>query len=171
MNKKNIKIEGKRINLIPLREKDATAKYASWINDPEINKFLDTKKATIEGLKEYIKGMYNDPNALFLGVFLKDSNIHIGNVKIEPIDFNKKMTSLGTLIGDKNYWGKGYASEAYRILIKYAFNELKLEFIEAGIPLDHIAALKAVQKVGFKIKRKREKGYVVKLIKKDFKYF
>ncbi|KKM95529.1 hypothetical protein LCGC14_1187300 [marine sediment metagenome] len=150
MDKKNICIEGQRIKLIPLREKDATEKYASWINDPEVNKFLSTKKTTVKELREYIKDHYNNPNSLLLGIFLKESNIHIGNVKLEPIDFKDKIATMGTLIGEKKFWGKGYATETYKSLINYAFNILKLEFIDAGLPVGHIGASKALQNVGFK---------------------
>jgi RimJ/RimL family protein N-acetyltransferase len=168
MKNKNIRLEGKKIYLRTLKENDATEKYCSWLNDPDVTKYLETKKATIEEIKEYIKVRNNDPNCVFLGVFIKDSNIHIGNVKIEPIDFNKEIGTLGAIIGDKNYWGKGYASEAYKVLIEYVFEELKLEAIDGGIHLDHIGALKAVQKLGFKIDKIGEETCTIKLLKKDF---
>ena len=117
MEKDKMFIEGLRIKLIPLKESNASQRYTSWINDPEVNKFLDTKKTTIEELRKYIKDRYNDPNCLFLGIYTKNTNLHIGNVKLEPIDFENKIATLGTLIGDKEYWGKGYATESYNLLI------------------------------------------------------
>ena len=77
MDKDLIKIEGERLLLRILTEKDATEKYCSWINDPEVNKYLDTKAITLNELKQYINEKYNDPNCLFFGIFLKQNNIHI----------------------------------------------------------------------------------------------
>ena len=168
MEKKDLKIDGKRIYLKPLTVEYATKRYCSWINDPVVNKYLETKKATIEQLKEYIEEKYNNSNCLFLGIFEKNTNIHIGNVKLEPIDFKEKSAVLGTLIGEKDYWGKGIASEVYKILLAYAFNNLKLETITAGMYKGIIGALKAVQHVGFKIWKETENGYEVILTKKDF---
>lgn len=71
LNDKKIKIEGKRIYLRKLDEKDATQKYCSWLNDPEVNKYLETREATIEELRQYIKDKNKNPNCLFLEFFLR----------------------------------------------------------------------------------------------------
>ena len=167
---KDLLIEGVRIQLRILTEDMVTEKYVSWLNDPEVTKYLETKSATIEGLKKFVHEKYISDSCLFFGIFVKNSNEHIGNVKLEPIDFNKKTAVLGTLIGDKNYWGKGIASEVYRYLSRYCFEELKLETISAGIYNDAIGAIKAVQNVGFKITERHPKHVVVTLTKQDFKF-
>lgn len=87
MLNKNVIIEGERIFLRILTEKDASDKYCSWINDLEVNKYLESKKATVRDLIEYIRVRFNDPNCLFFGIFIKSNNKHIGNIKLEPIDF------------------------------------------------------------------------------------
>ncbi|QEE16032.1 GNAT family N-acetyltransferase [Promethearchaeum syntrophicum] len=168
MNKKDIRINGERIYLVPLTVEYASEKYCSWLNDPVVNKYLDTKNATIENLQKYIKSKYEDPNCLFFGIFDKKTNKHIGNVKLEPIDFNLKTAVLGTLIGEKNYWGMGIAPEVYKYLLKYAFDELKLETITAGMYKGIVGALKAVKKVGFKIHKEFDDAYKVLLKKEDF---
>jgi len=98
MNLKNkkIRINGNRIYLRKLDEKDATQEYCDWLNDPEVNKYLETREATIKGLRQYIKDKNKDPNCLFLGIFLKENEKHIGNIKLEPVDFkNKKVIFWG----------------------------------------------------------------------------
>lgn len=166
MDKNLIKIEGERIILRILTEKDATEKYCSWINDPDINEYLDSKSITKNELKQYINIRYNDPNCLFFGIFLKQNDIHIGNVKLEPIDFQSGIATLGILIGEKNYWSNKFATETLKTLITYAFNNLNLNQINLGVYKENIAAIKAYKKSGFKIYEEDEKSYKLKVVKK-----
>lgn len=123
---KDITIKGERIYLKTLIEADASEKYCSGINDPKVNKYLESKAANIYEVREYIKSKYETPNCIFLGIFIKNNDEHIGNIKLELIDFTKKEATLGILIGEKSYWNKGFTTETLKLLIKYAFNNLNL---------------------------------------------
>ena len=142
-----------------MTEKDATLVYASWLNDLEVNKFLATKSATVVELLDYIDKKNKQTDALCLGIFLENSNQHIGTVKLEPIDRLNKKATIAIMIGDKDSWGKGFAIEAMQILIDYAFNDLKLEEINLGVLVQNINAIKVYNKLGFKEVR-RELGSV-----------
>ncbi len=165
---KNIKLFGDRVYLRILTPNDVDENYVNWLNDPEVTKYLETKSATLEALKKYVEEKYNSTSCLFFGIYDKSNDFHIGNVKLEPIDFEKKSAILGTLIGEKSYWGKGIAKEVYRILLKYYFNELNMEVVEAGIYDDAIGAIKAVQSVGFKKVKEFGKYSRYRLIKSEF---
>lgn len=162
MNKK-VKIEGKRIYLRTLVKEDASERYASWINDSEVNKFLDTKKTTVSDLKNYIDVKNKDPNCIFFGIFLKTNNSHIGNLKLEPIDFKEKKAFLGILIGEKDYWNKGYATEVLNTIVNYAFESLKLEEINLGVYKENKGAVKAYLKSHFEIYEETEDLYKMKI--------
>lgn len=145
-----ILIKGEKIYLRELTEKDATEKYCKWLNDPVVNKYLETREATIEGLKKYIRKRREDPNSLFLGIFLKKNDKHIGNSKLEPIDFKNKTADFGMLIGEKDYWGKGLGTEITKLVVNYAFNELNLKKIRLGVIPENKRAIRVYEKVGFK---------------------
>lgn len=146
-----MKIEGERIYFRKLNERDATKRYCQWLNDPEVNKYLETKSVTVAGLKKYIKEKNKNPQCLFLGIFSKKDSRHIGNFKLEPLDFKKKMAFFGLLIGDKNYWGKGIGTEATKLMMDYCFDNLKLNRVEAGMVPGNLASLKIHEKLGFKV--------------------
>lgn len=165
MLNKQILLEGQRIYLRILTVNDASEKYCSWINDSDVNRFLESKKITIEELQEYIEDKYNNLNCMFLGIFLKNNKVHIGNVKLEPIDLKEKKATLGILVGEKNYWGKGYATEALKLLINYCFNIIDLKEIDLGVKKNNIGAIKSYNKAGFKIYKETEKVYRMKIVK------
>ena len=153
-----MKIEGRKIYLKTLTEKNATKEYCSWLNDPKVNKYLETRKATIPELKKYIREKNKNPNCLFLGIFFKKNNKHIGNIKLEPIDFKNHQATLGILIGDKNYWGKGMGKEATKLLVNYAFRKLNLKEINLGVISENERAIEVFKKVGFKIDRREKRA-------------
>jgi len=148
---KGIKIEGQRIYLKILTEQNATPEYCAWLNDKIVNQYLETRKATIVGLKKYIKEKNNNPNCLFLGIFFKKKQIHIGNIKLEPIDFENSKATIGMLIGAKDFWGKGIGTEAIKLLVDYGFKNLNLKEINLGVISENKVAIKVYKKVGFKI--------------------
>lgn len=152
------KIESARIYLRELKPGDVTQKYCSWLNDPEVNKYLETKKATIEGLRVYVKEKMKDPKVIFLGIFDKKNKGHIGNIKLEPVDFINKSAEVGILIGDKSYWGRGYAVEAIDLLCDWAFEEMGLKYLTLGVYASHTSAIKAYERAGFKVVSKKANG-------------
>ena len=146
--------EGPRVTLRIMEDGDATERYAGWINDPEVNRFLGTKHTTVQGLRDYIA----QKDALFFGIFLKDGT-HIGTVKLEPIEHEKNCATIAVMIGDKTCWGKGYAAEAMQLLIDWCFQELKFDEVNLGVIAKNAAAIRAYEKMGF-VETKREMAYV-----------
>ena len=145
------KIVGNRVYLRKLSLDDASEEYCRWLNDPEVNKYLETREATIEDLKAYIKMKRESKDTLFMGIFLKENDKHIGNLKLEPIDFEEKKATFSILLGDKNEWGKGIGSEATELIVRYAFNELGLNKVDLGVISENTKAIRSYEKVGFKI--------------------
>lgn len=158
------KIKGKRIYLRRLNARDITQEYCRWLNDPKVNEYLETKNATLKGLKKYVSFKNKDPKVIFLGIFVKSRNKHIGNIKLEPVDLKNKTAELGIMIGDKNYWGKGIAIEAINILCDFAFGTLGLRSIMLGVYSAHKSAIKSYKKAGFNflMKKKGVEGIVMK---------
>lgn len=158
-------IKGAQIYLRILMEDDASEEYCSWINDLEINKYLETKKTAINELIKYIKEKYCNPNCLFFGIFLNITNTHIGNAKLEPINLNQKKAVLGILIGNKHYWRKGIASEVLNLIISYAFESLELNQIDLGVNKNNIAAINLYKKCGFKVYYEDDTNYFLHIKK------
>lgn len=147
--RESIRVEGDRIFLRSLNVKDASNEYASWLNDPEVNKYLETHESSIDDLKKYILKQVQDPNSLFVGIYDKGTGKHIGNTKLEPIDWKRKNAVFGILIGDKSYWGKGIGTEATKLIINYAFENMGIDTVELGVISTNIPAIRAYEKSGF----------------------
>ena len=143
-------LSGHRLYLRPLVAADATTVYAGWLNDPEVNKYLATKSATIPELLAYINKKNEQSDAIFLAIVVAEGNHWIGTIKLEPIDWKAKRATIAIMIGEKSYWGQALGPEAMQTLMTYGFNELHLKEIELGVRAQNESALRAYQKIGFK---------------------
>lgn len=142
---------------------DCNENYLKWMNDPEINKYLESRFTThtIDSLKDFVNSMNNSENNVLFAIVDKESDTHIGNIKLGNIHPIHKYADIGLIIGDKNYWGHGIATNAIKLVCEFAFDELNLRKVFAGVYENNIGSIKAFEKCGFK------KAYV----KKDNYYF
>lgn len=147
----HIDLESERLIYKRVAAEHVSQAYVNWINDSEVNKYLETRGGyTLELLSAYVEEQYNK-GIYFWAIHLKDSNKHIGNIKIDPIDIEANSGEYGILMGDRSNWGKGYAKEASLRIISYCFDDLKLDKITLGVVEDNKNAVSLYKKIGFKV--------------------
>lgn len=144
-------LQGKRIYLRDIVPDDVNEAYCRWMNDPATNKFLESRfyPHSIGSLREYLVDKQADRLNVFFAIVFKDGDRHIGNIKLGPIDPHHHLADIGILIGEKDCWGKGYASEAISLVVGYAFDTLGLHKVTAGCYAPNKGAIRAFEKVGF----------------------
>lgn len=126
--------------------------YVSWLKDPKINAFLESRHEThtLSSVIKFVESVDQRADAILLGLFLVDTREHIGNVKISDIEFNHGHAEIGYLVGRHEAWGKGYATEAILAVSEFAFSELKLTKLTAGAYSQNIGSIRVLEKSGFK---------------------
>lgn len=144
-------LESDRIYLRGVSPDDVNEKYYRWMNDSSVNKYLESRfyPHSLETLRDYVKGKLGDAENPFFAIILKEGDLHIGNIKLGPINTIHRFADIGIIIGEKDYWGKGYATEAIRLIVKYAFDTLNLHKVTAGFYEPNIQSMKAFIKAGF----------------------
>lgn len=145
-------IQTDNLTLRTLNESDANEAYLSWLMDPAINQFLEirfTDGIDRTSLAESIASSNASPDNLLCGIVQRQTGDHIGNIKLGPIVGPHARAAIGFLIGDKSYWGNGYATEAIIALSGYGFTELNLEKITAGCYETNVGSRKALERAGF----------------------
>lgn len=78
------------------------------------------------------KSQRENNHSFLFKIICNNSNCHIGNIKIGPINPHHNYADISYFIGEKSLWGKGIATEAIQLILKYAFEELKLHKVTAG---------------------------------------
>ena len=139
----------KKLNL----NKDISKKYLNWMNDKEIHKYTEQKykNHSFKDLKNFVKEKNRSKIEFLFGIFLKENNqyIHIGNIKLGPINFIHKHAEISYFIGEKKMWGKGFTTLAIKEVIKIA-KKKGLKKLKAGFIKMNIGSRKVLTKNGFK---------------------
>lgn len=143
------KLIGSKVYLSPI-DKNDYSKYTEWVNDMEVglgmifaSKLIDeeTEKSVLERLS---KSEFN------FAIIDAEKNQAIGNIGFPIIDYINHSGEVGIFIGNKNYWGNGYGTEALSLLLDFGFNILNLNSIHLRVYSYNNPAMKCYHKVGFK---------------------
>jgi RimJ/RimL family protein N-acetyltransferase len=151
MDMKNKTISGEKINLRPLLKSNMKL-MQKWHNDKEIMRLFAITRSTNEDYwLSSFERMVKDKSILFFGITLKEDNRLIGYVHLEHIIWSHRLCrDTGILIGEKEEWSKGYGTEAMRLLIKYAFEDLGLHRLELMTFDFNRRGMRVWEKCGFK---------------------
>jgi [ribosomal protein S5]-alanine N-acetyltransferase len=144
-------LQSPRLYFREVRKTDVTDNYYYWLNDGEVNQFLETRfmPRSKENILEYVEKFSCKENEPFFAMCLKKSSRHIGNIKLGPINWYHRSADISLLIGEKDCWRKGYASEAIDLITKFAFLSLGLNKLKAGSYVENIGSIKAFERVGY----------------------
>ena len=104
---------------------------------------------------------FNKGIEITLAITLRESNELIGAIGISHINEDLEKASIGYWIG-KQYWNCGYCTEAVKAVLKYCFEELKLNRVSAHHFANNPASGKVMEKAGMKkegVLRQNEKKW------------
>ena len=140
------KYEGDRIYLSPIDSNDYQT-FTRWINDETLARGLGNFKFnfTEQDEKEYLENSNKNGNITF-AIVRKEDNKMIGSYGLIIKDNVSRRIHIGGFIGDKEDRGKGYGTEALKLLSKYCFEILNAESLYSGIFEFNEASLKAAKK-------------------------
>jgi [ribosomal protein S5]-alanine N-acetyltransferase len=148
---KYVAIKTDRFLLRSLSVADVNIRYHDWLHSQNKSQYIEYSKRSksIDKLKEYVNRKVLSNHALLLGIFDIANNVHIGNVKYEPIDFENRTAVMGILIGDKNYRGIGVAPEVIKASSIWLKNTHNITSIILGVSIENDRAINAYKKIGF----------------------
>ena len=162
------KLIGKKCYLSPIDVNDAE-KFTEWLNDLEVMKHfsLYPHMISLESEKEILTKLVKEHNYSIIDL---EKNELIGNCGFLDIDNINQTAEIGIFIGNKNFWNKGYGTEAFSLLIDYGFKALNFHNIMLKVYENNKGAIKCYEKVGFKIIGKRREALQRDLTRQNILY-
>jgi RimJ/RimL family protein N-acetyltransferase len=162
-------LKGKSVLLRPVKRSDISY-FLKWFNDPEVIQYLELYLPMTEMSEEkYIEELGTTrakSDALFvIEVIEGGSTKPIGNCGLHEIDSKDRNATFGIVIGEKDYWSKGYGTEAARLVINYGFQQLNLHRISSAAFAFNERSIKLHKEVGF-----REEGRLRQAMFKNGQY-
>lgn len=141
-----------RLVLGPHREDDLERLHR-WENDAEIVAMISDEVAPTsldESREELARWMKPSDASVRFAMRLADDGAFVGFVHLGEIERAQGRCKLGYLIGEKELWGRGLATEAVRAAVAHAFGPLGLRRIGAGAYATNPASIRVLEKVGFR---------------------
>lgn len=153
----NLETERLLIRDLTLDDKQAVFNYRS---DAEANKFQSWIPETLKDVEQFIERNnkeFNQPESWYQVLITeKDTKAVIGDIGIHFFGSENLQVELGITL-NKDFQGRGYASEALKGVINFLFSDLKKHRVMASIDPENIDSLKLMERIGF-----RKEGHFVK---------
>jgi diamine N-acetyltransferase len=140
------------IFLRPLSQDDLD-RVLAWHSDRDLYSTLagHFRYVSREAEAEWFRQRLSARDEVNLAVCLAKGGEHIGNIYLRNIDWVHRNAELHIFLADKKHRGKGYGTEAVRLLTKHAFEELGLIRVYLHTLASNAAAIKSYEKCGFVI--------------------
>lgn len=154
-----VNIIGESVALGPMR-RDLIPLYQRWINDfatvrnlgvPPIPMTLEAEANWYDGVQRA-----NDREISFT-IYERATWRPIGGTTLHGVDYRNRTAEFGIMIGEVDARGRGFGTEATRLMLDYAFTALGLNNLMLRVFAYNLAGLHAYQKAGFQeMGRRRE---------------
>ena len=129
-------LTGTAYRLTPFTETDITDRYLGWLNDPEVNRYLELRIArqTRETALAYVTSFYNGSEEKYMWAIrpIDGDGTPVGTITLAFINRYHQTGEIGLMIGNRDYWGRGASTEALDLLCAFAFERIDLRRLVAG---------------------------------------
>ncbi|MEU7900080.1 GNAT family protein [Nonomuraea sp. NPDC049152] len=160
-------LNGTRIRLRAMEPGDAEALWR-WNSDPEVMRWLndgypESLAQTVSRHEDRDRNSYEN---VLLGVETLDEGRLIGLVRLGGAEPETGHAELDIYLGEKDTWGRGYATEAMRLICRYGFDKMRLHRITLWVVEANTGARRVYEKVGFV-----EEGRAREAFRRDGKWY
>jgi RimJ/RimL family protein N-acetyltransferase len=149
-----------RLVLRPLTK--ATQRQVDWLRDPQVVAFSEQRHAhhSLSSQLTYIRS--RPPGSHLWAIEHVADGAHIGNISADADEPNH-IADLGVMIGDREQWGKGFATEAFKAASAWLLDKDAGGFrkLECGFMAANHAMRKVAERSGFTFEGERRAHFML----------
>ena len=146
-------IETERLHLRCLNPiRDDFSNYLKGMRDIDGSPFIITARNDFQlgEIIDFVTKINNDSNFLLLGIFLRNSQEHIGNIKFQISDWGAARAEIGIYVWDLKNRSNGFGSESILGSTKFLLYSLGIRTFWLGVHVDNIKAIETYTRIGFR---------------------
>ena len=154
-------LRGERVFLRPAEREDIPS-FIAWLSDAVVSEGLATRAPWSRVAEDaWFDELQKDQSKTIwhFAICLRDGGRPVGFCALHAIDHVNGSTELGIGIGDRSEWDKGYGTEAMRILLDFAFGELRLHRLFLQVFDFNARAIHVYESVGFTLEGTEREAY------------
>lgn len=159
---------GKKVRLREYKKEDVQ-QAQKYINDPEVKRLLHPGipyPYTYEDELKWFESLSATKDTYTFAIETLIDKKYIGGCGVNKIDWKNSVAEVGIFIGDKSYWGRGYGTDAMKVLVGFVFQQMNINKIKLNVYSFNERAIKSYLKCGFV-----KEGILRQEIYKDGKYY
>jgi diamine N-acetyltransferase len=147
-----INFRGPKVGLGP-PSRDNLLRHQKWLNDFEVNRTLHRASlpVTFESAAAWLGGFASQENRTSFTIYELTTLRPIGNSGLFQISHSRRCAHFGIMIGEKDYWGRGYGTETTILMLDYAFRFLGLHNVQLGVYAYNERAIGAYTRAGYRV--------------------
>jgi RimJ/RimL family protein N-acetyltransferase len=150
---------GRRVYLRPFDKNDLFF-IQKWSNDAELRRLTgEVAPMSYAEAEEFYKELLADKDRMWFVIALKRGDRVVGEAGLLRMFRAWRTTDMTIIIGEKDAWGKGYGTEAGRLLLSYVFKRLRFHRVSVGVVGFNERALRFWEGLGFKKEGVERDGY------------
>jgi RimJ/RimL family protein N-acetyltransferase len=147
--------QGKLVRLVSQEVQPMAEAISKWSCDSEYWRLLDSgsvRPFSVKTSKEWIEKDQEKerPDQFLFAIRALEDERLIGEIGLDGVQWTHGDAFVGIGLGERDYWGKGYGTDAMRVILRYAFTELNLHRVSLNVFQYNPRAIKSYEKVGFK---------------------
>lgn len=149
-----MELVGNIVRLVPFgAEHLNSSDYLKWLRDYDVVKTINRpeylKPISFKEVKNYVESVWRSESDIFLAITLKADGKFIGTARVSQINRTTQTADLGILIGDREQWGRGVATDTLSVLAHYMFEHSRMRRLTAGLIEPNVAMKRVFEKLGF----------------------
>ncbi len=145
---------GRLVRLGALELEEFAQANSRWERDSEFHRLSDAVPAQAFSVPQFRRFVEHElervPQPAFFQIHTLEDGRLIGLVGLGRIYWSHGDCWVGIAIGDRADWGKGYGTDAMRVMLRYAFIELNLHRVSLGVFAYNPRAIRSYEKLGFR---------------------
>lgn len=140
-------LQGDRVALRPLAAGDLR-KLVKWYGDPRVIHFLGRgSPVTLAEEERWFRDYERKPDEQIFAIEVDGR--HVGNLGLHHVDRVHRKADLGIVIGETTLWSRGFGTEAIRLGLTYAFEDLGMNKVALDVLEYNHRAIRSYEKCGF----------------------
>lgn len=145
---------GERIRLRPPEEEDLPL-FVEWLSNPEIRNYITIRYISQALEEKWFERLLPNtaggaPGRLHFVIETQEDLRPIGVISLEAINWRDREAEVGIIVGETDFWGQGYGTDAMRTILEVGFHWFNLHRIFLRVIVDNTRAVRSYEKCGFR---------------------
>lgn len=133
--------------------KEDTKLAHEYINDEDVKKNLIVGipyPVTLHEEEKWIESQSAFKTEYSFAIEILESGEYIGGCGVNKVDWKNSVAEIGIFVA-KKFWGKGYGTDAMKLLVKFVFEQININKVKLNVYSFNKRAIKCYEKSGFKL--------------------